>query len=213
MNYEMRGEGWRYEELAIVEDEQALALELHALLQKMGNHADLYSSSASFCSHRRNSLWPGVSGYSNAGDWTDWKQQEGCVKDTHAYLVFWRTTILPLYLRAMRWMLSLLAENRYRKETENCQLWISWKHQAYLLSVHRWRAAQSYMRMLLFGGDAHYGFVITVKGIFSHEGQLPKVCAELSATFSTAIAATVWIWIISMHCWTAVCWIMRNAFR
>ena len=43
MNYEMRGEGDDMR-IAIVEDEQALALELHALLQKMGNHADLYSS-------------------------------------------------------------------------------------------------------------------------------------------------------------------------
>lgn len=47
MNYEMRGEGDDMR-IAIVEDEQALALELHALLQKMGNHADLYSSGEQF---------------------------------------------------------------------------------------------------------------------------------------------------------------------
>ena len=113
MNYEMRGEGDDMR-IAIVEDEQALALELHALLQKLGSHADLYSSGEQFLFAWEEQPYElvfldiqmqGLNGLETA--------RRLRKKDTHAYLVF--LTNDPSFV--------------FEGYEVDASFWISWKHQ------------------------------------------------------------------------------------
>ena len=162
MNYEMRGEGDDMR-IAIVEDEQALALELHALLQKMGNHADLYSSGEQFLFAWEEQPYDlvfldiqmqGLNGLETA--------RRLRKKDTHAYLVF--LTNDPSFVfegyevDAVRYWLKPVQEDKLCRKL--------YEEDIYYLE-----------------SDAHYVRCHHCKGIFRMKGSFQKVCAELSGDF------------------------------
>lgn len=183
MNYEMRGEGDDMR-IAIVEDEQALALELHALLQKMGNHADLYSSGEQFLFAWEEQPYDlvfldiqmqGLNGLETA--------RRLRKKDTHAYLVF--LTNDPSFVfegyevDAVRYWLKPVQEDKL------CQLLDQLEApKAYLLWSIDGELRKLYEEDIYYlESDAHYVRCHYCKGIFRMKGSFQKVCAELSGDF------------------------------
>lgn len=171
--------------IAIVEDEKDLALELHALLQKLGSHSiDMCPGGEQFLFAWEEQPYDlvfldiqmkGMNGLKIAR-----KVRE---KDAHAYLVF--LTNDPSFVfegyevNAVRYWLKPVQEEKL------CQLLDQLEApKAYLLWSIDGELRKLYEEDIYYlESDAHYVRCHHCKGIFRMKGSFQKVCAELSGDF------------------------------
>lgn len=171
--------------IAIVEDEQDLALELHALLQKQGSHSiDLFPGGEQFLFAWDEQPYDlvfldiqmkGINGLTTAR-----KLRE---KDAHAYLVF--LTNDPSFVfegyevDAVRYWLKPVQEEKLRQLLEQLvspRPYLVWSIEG---ELHKLYEDDIYY----MESDAHYVRCHHREGVYRIKASFQKECAKLSADF------------------------------